>query len=261
MYSPTKMMSLLLASWFAAQTVHGSPSPREPKTMFGYPIEEVPHALRTPLIVRTRDLDTLSSFGRLGNVVQQLKPQARFQNAVGSDEDLRLRYFAYEAEKRWQLHLIYRGMMEDSNFLECMSPCLNLPLPVLLQMQTTSNVLALFFCGTKCQEKTGQDRGIAFPYVARWLPRFDEGPAWHDLSQEHAPSPSSPSPSSPSPIIAKQAQPVFGPHPSLQRLARPDLRPFARWANSWQSWQRAVLKKMPAMEREVVAGEQRVGVL
>ncbi|KAI9819365.1 MAG: hypothetical protein M1826_001162 [Phylliscum demangeonii] len=254
MYTPKEMVSLLLVSFLAAHLVHGSPPPEEPKTMFGYPIDEVAHALRTPIVVVTDKLKTLTAFGRQGNIFQPLPPHPQLLRAVGLDEVRRLRYFAYEAEKRWQQTLILRGMMQDNDFLTCMALCLRLPLPVLLQMPSTSNVMGFFFCGAKCQEKTGQDRGIAFPYIGRWLPDLDEGPAWHDLSQEHPPLS----------IVAKQAQPVFGtrailrPHPSLHRLDLPYSKSWARLAHSWRSWERAVQEKMPALERKVVA--ERVGL-
>ncbi|KAI9803454.1 MAG: hypothetical protein M1826_004965 [Phylliscum demangeonii] len=255
MYTPTRMASVLLALFLAAQHVHGTPSIREPKTMFGYAIEEVPHALRSPFEVRTGDLQSLSAFGRLGNIFWQPEPIREVQDAIGHVPSLRLHYFAYEAEKRWQYTLIYRAMMEDSDFLECMAPCLNLPLSELLLKRNHANGLALFFCGTKCQETTGQDRGIAFPYINRWLPNFDENPAWHDLSQEHAPS-AIIAPQIPQAIIAHPApQAILRPHAALHRWARPGAQPLARLAHSLRSWERTVQKKMPALEREVVTGE------
>ncbi|KAI9813703.1 MAG: hypothetical protein M1826_002457 [Phylliscum demangeonii] len=257
MYHPQKIVSLLLASSLAVHHVAGNPSPREPKTMFGYKIEEVPHALRTPMVILQQDLKTLSALGRVGNIIQHSAPHADLQRLLGPSKAMRPEYFMYEAEKKWQLTLVFRGMMEDTDFLECMAPCLNLPLPVLLQMPTASSVLSLFFCGTKCQEKTGQDRGIAFPYISRWFPQWDEGPAWHDLSQDRAPMP----------IIAEQAQPLFGtaalhrPPTPGHHLALPHWKPLARLSNSLQSWEHAVQKTIPGLERDFVAGEQRVGAL
>ncbi|KAI9827314.1 MAG: hypothetical protein M1826_006419 [Phylliscum demangeonii] len=269
MYRATKLAALLLASWLAAAPPASGArsSPDGGETMFGHPLEEVPPALRTLFIVRARDLPTLSAFGRQGDVVAQLQPLASVQSAVGYDYELRPAYFAYEAEKRRQLTLVVRAMMEDTEFLECMAPCLNLPLPVLLQMPTRSSPWALYFCGVKCQLRTGQERGIVFPYIELWLDGWRDSPKWHDLTQDHAPFP----------FVAEQAArqlPVFvgksgpaavrlsahaalpHPHPHPHPGARPSVaRTWARWRRSWPAWERAVQKKLvPALEREIVAG-------
>ncbi|KAI9829292.1 MAG: hypothetical protein M1826_005756 [Phylliscum demangeonii] len=249
-----KMVSLLLASFLAAQHVDGSsPPPKEPIKMFGYPIEEVPHALRTMIMIQDDELKTLTAFGRLSNIFDPGEPVPLLHRAFGHDQTLRLRWFAFEAEKRWQQTLIYRAMMEDDDFLSCMAPCLRLTMPELMKVATTIRAMDFFFCGARCQETTGQHRGIAFPYIGDHLPPFQERPLWRDLSQEHPPYSA----------IANQAEPLFEthamlhPHPSRHRLALPDSKSFARLAHSWQRWEGAVQKKMPAMERAVVAGEAR----
>ncbi|KAI9819370.1 MAG: hypothetical protein M1826_001167 [Phylliscum demangeonii] len=192
MYSPKQMVaSLLLASLLAAHHVHGSPSPREPKTRVGYPIDEVPHALRTPFVVDTADLVTLSPLGRLGKMIRHPEPHPQLQPLLGPQEHLRPQYFMWEAEKKWQLTLIYRGMMEDTDFLECMAPCMNLP---------TAGFGA-------------------------------DGPALRRTQT------------------------------SGHRLALPNSKPWARLGHSLQSWEHAVQTKIPSLEREVFAGEQRVGGL
>ncbi|KAI9832317.1 MAG: hypothetical protein M1826_002003 [Phylliscum demangeonii] len=256
MYTPKKMVSLLLASLLAAQHVNGSLPPKEPIKLFGYPIEEVPHALRTPIVILLDELKTLTAFGRQSNIFAPLEPNPQMQDAFGHDPNLRLRYFAFEAAKRWQRTLIYRGMMEDNDFLACMAPCLRLTVATLLE-KVRIPISSAFFPAARCQETTGQHRGIAFPYVSDYLYPFQERPLWHDLSQEHPPYSA----------LAKQAQPLLEthamlrPHISRHRLALPDSKSFARLAHSWQRWEGAVQKKMPAMQRTVVAGEERVGGL
>ncbi|KAI9824972.1 MAG: hypothetical protein M1826_007224 [Phylliscum demangeonii] len=261
MYNTKKLVSLLLASLLAAQHVSGSPAPaerQEPERMFGYPIDEVPPAARTPIVIRTSELKTFSAIGLLGDLSQLIPPTDPVQRMVGPDKTLRPQYFGWAEEKRHQLTLIFRAMMEDQEFLECMAPCLNLPLAILVQMPTRMSDQSLFFCGVKCQAKTGEYRGITFPYIGHWLRGWNESPAWHDFSQEHAPFE----------IVAQPAQAVFGktpailhPHAFLHRVAVPYGRPLARLLHAWPSFERSVQQKMPALERKVVDGERRTGGL
>ncbi|KAI9810009.1 MAG: hypothetical protein M1826_003800 [Phylliscum demangeonii] len=253
-----KLVSWLLASLLAAQHVSGSQAPeegQEPERMFGHPIEEVPPAARTPIVIRASELKTLSAVGRLGDLSKLIPPSEPVQRAVGSDQKLRPQYFGWAEEKRHQLTLILRAMMEDQEFLECMAPCLNLPLAVLVQLPTRMSDQSLFFCGVKCQARTGEYRGITFPYIKHWLHGWNESPGWHDFTQDHAPLDT----------VAQPAQAVFGempailhPHAFLHRVAVPYGRPLARLLHAWPSFERSVQRKMPALERKVVDGERRV---
>ncbi|KAI9810589.1 MAG: hypothetical protein M1826_003511 [Phylliscum demangeonii] len=251
MYNTKKLFSLLLASLLAAQQVSGSHAPEEgqqPETMFGYPIEQVPPAARTPIVIRTSELKTFSAVGLLGDLSKLISPSEPVQSVVGPDKKLRPQYFGWAEEKRHQLTLIFRAMMEDQEFLECMAPCLNLPLAVLVQLPTRLSDQSLFFCGVKCQAKTGEYRGITFPYINHWLHSWNEGPGWHDFTKEHAPFES----------VAHPAQPIFGKTPAiLHRVAVPYGRPLAHLLHAWPSFERSVQKAVPALQREVVDGERQ----
>ncbi|KAI9815871.1 MAG: hypothetical protein M1826_001935 [Phylliscum demangeonii] len=226
-------------------------SPRPGPLLYGYEIEDVPPVLRTPIVVEARDLGTLSAFGRRGPVSQRFEPIPALQALTKRQPDLQPRYFAYEAEKTKQVTAVIRAMMESSAFQDCMFPCLQLPAPRPMtsfgeRAELPTDALALLFCGVKCQHKTGQlHRAIAFTRVARYLPRCVEDPAWHDYSQDHAPS-----------FMAGARLPPA----ALGVRLLPPSRAWARFASEWHGVQRAALRvvrqEAPALEREMFARER-----
>ncbi|KAI9827682.1 MAG: hypothetical protein M1826_006245 [Phylliscum demangeonii] len=272
----TKILCLLLASSWAAPPVSGMPPPRRPidgqaptpdeggRRLFGYPIKEVPPALRTPLTVRPPDGGTLSAFGRLGAISHQSEPIAALQQRVQELPHLRPRYFAYELEKTLQVKAIMQAMMVSTAFQDCMFPCLRLPMPTEADPSLRTNALAILFCGVKCQDKTGRDRDISFTRVADYLPGCKEDEAWSDFRQDHAPSFFDGGQSRAPPPRSAGAQLGTGPGPVLlpHRWVRPLLEPaWARVAQWWRGVRHGVLqvqKEVPAWERGMFAGERGV---